>query len=208
MMGILVFLISRFGWRRALWSGVLLIAPILVLFGGRQTSLGLNDTDDTAQGRIHLWSDSLVLMRGSPIFGIGVGQLAEANGLVAHNSYVHMFAELGLGGGTLFVGAWYVLVTALRAHGRKPASPSAVWRWRPYVLAMMASYAAGLYSLSRCYVLPTYLVLACAGACAALLPGDGVPSTVALSRRLCLKVIGVGAGTLMFLHIFVRVMAR
>jgi O-antigen ligase len=201
-----IFLINRFGWRRAVLCGLLLI-PIILVVGGRQTSIDIGDTNDTAQGRIHLWRDSLVLFHGAPVLGIGFGQLAEENGLVAHNSYVHAFAELGMLGGTLFVGAWYLTLAGLRkARGLALAIvDDSIRRWRPYVLGMAVTYSVGLFSLTRCYVLPTYLVLGAAAAYADFIDFDGA---FRFTVRLCGRIALVGIVSIVIIHLFVRVFAR
>jgi hypothetical protein len=210
MAGGSVLLVSRFGWRRGLRAGVVLLPLVLLVFAGRQLSLDISDTNDTGQARIQLWRDSLYLFRAAPIFGIGVGQLAEANDLVAHNSYVHAFTELGVVGGTLFVGSWYVLIAALRRHRSEPVAadlPAAAWR--PYIFGMAVTYGAGLYSLTRCYALPTYLVLGIGGAYAGMLSSNrSIGARVSFNRQLCVRVALAGLGSIVFLHLFVALFAQ
>ena len=89
---------------------------MLVFFAGRQTSISAPPTAP-AQDRIQLWSDGLLLFRQSPLFGIGRDQFDKAEGLVAHNSYVHTFAKLGLFGGFFFIGAFVVALESLYRLG-------------------------------------------------------------------------------------------
>src|SRR6185369_8878214 len=104
------------------------------------------------------WSDGLEMFKASPIFGVGVEEFAKNAGQVAHNAYMHSFAEIGLFGGMFFVGACYFALRALNRLG----SPSVLLldpdmeRLRPYLMAAFAGYAAGLLSLSNCYEVPTY----------------------------------------------------
>lgn len=205
-----VLTITRFGWRRSILIGTLVLPIVLVLFAGRQTDIDINDANDTAQGRIHLWRDSLMLFRTEPVFGIGVGQLAEQNGLVAHNSYMHAFAELGLLGGTLFIGSLYIPLMALRNVTPKTARPTdpEILRWQPYVLGMTVAYAVGMFSLSRCYSLPTYLVLGGAGAYCNVLYAAAPAAFPPLSRRLAWKVVSASALSLASLYLFVKVFAQ
>ena len=55
---------------------------------------------------------------------------------------------MGLLGGTAFLGTFYLVLRGLCAAA--PEDPELA-RMRPYVLALIAAYAAGLLSLSRCY---------------------------------------------------------
>ena len=210
MAGLVVLLISRVGWRRSLPIGAVLFPLVLILFGGRQTSIDIGDTNDTGQGRILLWRDSLMLFRTAPMFGIGVGQLAEANDYVAHNSYIHAFTELGIVGGILFIGTWYVLFVAMpkTIECRESDTSAELIRWKPYVLGMMTTYAAGLFSLTRCYALPTYLVLGCTGAYVRLVSIHVSPNPIRLNGLLCRRLVMAGIGSLVFLYVFVKVFAR
>ena len=61
--------------------------------------------EGTGQARIQLWSDGLMFFQQSPLFGIGMENYRQFSRHVAHNSFIHCFAELGLLGGTLFLGA-------------------------------------------------------------------------------------------------------
>ena len=80
--------------------------PIMfILFGGRQTNINMGG-DDTMQERVQLWSEGLDLFREAPVFGIGYREYAEQVGQVAHNSFVHCYAELGFFGGTIFLAAF------------------------------------------------------------------------------------------------------
>lgn len=207
--GLGIILLYCVGWKRSIVIGALLLPLLFVFFGGRQTDIDLNDSGDTAQGRIHLWRDSLSLMQTSPVFGIGADRVEDAIGLVSHNSYVQAFTELGLGGGILFVGALYVPIIAIaRWRSGAEAPTTELARWRPYVLGILATYVVGMFSLTRCYALPTYMVLGAAGSYCGLL-GDLRPKSLPrLTGRLALAVTAIAVGCLVFLKVFVRLAVR
>jgi O-antigen ligase len=157
--GLLVLACARYGWRKTLALAGVGLPVLLLLFGGRQTSLSTGE--GTSQERIRLWSEGLTLFAQSPVFGIGQGEFADQVGLVAHNSFLHCYVELGFAGGALFLGGFLWSLAAL-ARTRTPEGRKAarvVLGLRPYLLAIVAAYAVGLLSLSRAYVEPTYLVL-------------------------------------------------
>jgi O-antigen ligase len=159
--GMVVLFHARFGRTRALLLAGLALPLMFALFAGRQTNIDLGNNEDTSQARIQLWSEGLDLFREAPLFGVGHDQYAERATQVAHNSFVHCFAELGLFGGALFLGAFWCAGQLLRRTAPRPA-PSLdpeLQRLRPYLLAGGTAYAVGLLSLSRSYVEPTYLVL-------------------------------------------------
>jgi hypothetical protein len=206
--GLLVLFQSRWGWRRSLLLGALALPVLFVAFAGRATSLSA--TEGTGQQRVQIWSDALMTWRTAPIFGVGMGEFGKEGEFAAHNSYVHCFAELGLFGGTLFLGAFYVAFRQVRAlAGRPELVPDAeMRRLGPFVLAVLAAYAASMLSLSRQFVPPTYTFLGLATAYvrvaaprlrAPVLPFDG---------RLAQRLAFVSAGFLVTSYVFVRVFSR
>lgn len=155
--GVLAFFVARVGVRNGLIIAVGVVPAGLLLLSRRQATLNLADPQDTFQTRLGLWSDSLMLFRESPITGIGQDKLVDRIGQVSHNSFLHAFAEMGIIGGMLFLGVFVVLLVSLwQARGTARGES----RLRPYVFAVIAAYAAGLMSLSRCYTVSTQLTLA------------------------------------------------
>ena len=146
--GLFAYFVTRFGGRKAVIMAAVCVPALIAVMGGRMARLSAGE--DTAQQRIELWRDAMVLFRGAPVFGIGANTLDGEIGLVAHNSYVHSFAEMGFFGGSLFVGMFYLaLRMLLRLGGRGVvlANPE-LRRLRPYLIATVASTAVGLYSIS------------------------------------------------------------
>ena len=108
--GFLTFIHARFGWKKAILVAGLLLPAVIVIFGGRATTVNVSSTGDTSQERIQMWAEGFSLFRQAPLFGIGMNQYAEHFLLVAHNSFVEMYVELGFFGGTLFSGIFYTSV--------------------------------------------------------------------------------------------------
>jgi O-antigen ligase len=164
MAGLAVLLVARFGLRIALAASIVIL-PLLLFMPTRQTDFSTQQ--GTAQDRLQIWSDALMTWRYSPLFGVGRDAFRQAEGLVVHNSYLQMFVDLGLVGGMLFLGAFYLAVERLWRLGnvRKhaPLDPEA-HRLHPYICGMVACYSMGMMSLTLSYVLPTYTILALATA--------------------------------------------
>jgi hypothetical protein len=203
--GLAVLAVSRFGWKRSIPLGLVALPVMLVLFGGRMTNISL-DEDDTAQGRLMLWREGFSAMKTSPVFGIGYGTYADEMGLVAHNSYVHTFTELGLFGGIIFTAAFYVPLSMLRRGPTEVAAQDALGRLRPAIFSVLAGYAIGLCSLSRPYTVSTYLILGLGSAycnlCAMRRPHD----TPILTARYMGKLVAVGVACLLFFNVLVRLL--
>ena len=194
--------ILRFGWKRAALLGVLVLPALLVVAGGRQTELSTNA--ETAQERIKLWREGWMLFTQDPLLGIGMGQFSENVGMVAHNSFFHCFTELGLFGGTVYAGLFYL---ALRpafdpAGFRTPGDPE-LERLRPFVMAIIAGEAVGMWSISRSYDTPTYMLLGIAAVYQRLATAD----RPVVDGRLLGRVVLVGFGTLAVLYVFVKLNA-
>ena len=207
MAAVAVFVWARMGWRRALPVAALVVPAMFFIFAGRQTELGVGE--ETAQARIGLWSEGLTMLKTSPVFGVGYGQYDERVGQVAHNSFVHAFAELGFFGGAMFLGAFalaFVSVHRVRKAGKVDVD---LRRLGPYLLAIIAGYAVGMLSLSRTYVVPTYLVLGLAGAYGEIARRNGVePPLPRVSARLGVRLAALGVLFVAATYCFVRVFGR
>lgn len=201
--------IGWFGFRKAALIGIPLVVGLAVAFGGRQTNFDLDNADDTSQHRIRLWRDGLVLMQQSPAFGIGAGRYEDEVGLVAHNSFVHSYVELGLFGGTLFVGAFLLpLVAVGRSRAaRASAGDTTLESLKPVVLACLAGTVGGMLSLSRLYSLTPYMVLGMTTVYLGLVKKMGHTRTPNLTFRLVVLTSGISFFFLACTRLFVQLVA-
>jgi putative inorganic carbon (hco3(-)) transporter len=208
--GTVVLFQARFGWKKAIPLIAVALPVMLFLFSGRQTSVDLSDSEDSAQARIQLWREGLELFKGAPLFGIGKGEYAEEALQVAHNSFVHCFTELGFFGGTLFTGAFFLSAWCLYRAGSagQGVVDARVTRLQPFLLAGLMAYILGMLSLSRAYIVPTYMMLGLTSAFTALPAVTGRVSLPGMSRRLLLILVGVAILTLGGHSLFVRIFAR
>jgi hypothetical protein len=200
--GVAGFLVARFGWRRAAPLLVVCLPGLLLAVGGRQANIGLGK-GDTANERVMLWAAGLTELFNRPVYlmtGLGAGEYAAEFGQVAHNSYIHAYVDLGLFGGTAFLGAFYWAARLLRRA--RPADPGLL-RARPFVVAMFAAYAAGIYSLSRDYVIPTYLLLALV-TCYVRLAEPAPPGEFRVSLGWARRTAVVGLAGLVGLKLFTQ----
>jgi O-antigen ligase len=207
VVGVLVLFHARFGWKIALTLAVFSSPGFLLLSGTRQGNFGLDE--GTGQDRVQLWSDGIALFKESPLTGVGLGQYAEQVHQVAHNSFVHAFVELGIFGGMLFTGAVYLAGWSLY----RLASPEVrfvnaeMGRLRPYLLAMVGAYTGGMLTLSRGYVVPTYLVL---GLVAAYVSTAVRPTLAVLhcDTRLAGRIVVVAVCSLVLIIVATRVLVQ
>ena len=201
---------ARFGWKKALLVGAPILPAIVLLIGGRQAGIGGALEGGTGQSRIQLWSAGLGLFRRSPLFGIGYNLHAEEVEQVAHNSYVHAFAELGFFGGAIFLGAFcYALLSLYRlGQGERRFADRDLGRLRIYLLAALAGYSASMLSLSRNYIVPTYLMLGLSAAYLHITQTTPPLGGLAFSGRLVKQAALISVAFIAATYVFVRVFAR
>ncbi len=168
--GLATLAICQWGWRRTAAVGVLLLPLVAFGLAGRQTSISVSE--GTGRARLELWSDWLLKFRESPLLGespkIAPPEVEEDKALrwnyqqIAHNSYLQGFADLGFIGGMLFLGAFFFAFRAmLQYRGDQVTVLDPQQRHLyPFLFGALATYMTGMMSLSLCYVLPTYFVLA------------------------------------------------
>lgn len=200
IVAVVVWAWGRLGWKRALPLALVLAPGLIFLAGGRQANISLG-RDDTAHSRVALWSDGLVSMMRNPFTGIGAGEYAEEVGQVAHNSFVHAYVELGLVGGGLYLAAFAAAAVGL--YRSRPAEPLLA-RLQPFVLAILVGYAGGTFSLSRNYVVPTYMVLGLADAY--LRMADPFPAAGAVTWRMGGRLLVLGGAGLIVLRLLTQVL--
>jgi hypothetical protein len=112
-------------------------------------------------------------------------------------------------GGSLFLCAFVLAVRMLYSLRReeRPNIPFSLASFQPFILAMVVGYAAGMYSLSRAYIVPTYMCLGIAQAYLGLaLPNP--PVQFRLSPVWLKQTILIGAGGLVFLKFFTQFAGR
>jgi O-antigen ligase len=147
----------------------------------------------SAAGRTEAWIAGVDTFLSSPLFGIGLGRFGEGSpgGMLAHNWYVQILAELGVVGfviWALFIGA---TVAALRGRPR-PA--------RATGYAVLAVWLVASLTLSSPQEFRTTgaVLITIAAACVALWPArdrEAEMSTIAPVPRSGLPRIGAGPYT-------------
>jgi O-antigen ligase len=202
---------SRYGWRKSAPLLAFALPLALLLFSGRQTAIAGAVAEGTGQQRIQFWSMGLQLLRANPLFGIGYGQFVEETRHAAHNSYVEAYSEMGFFGGTLFLAAFaYPLWTMYRLGDirRRMLLPPALEAMRPYLLAAVAGYAGAMLSLSRTYIVPTFLVVGLAAAYLRLVEGHLPLPELKFDQRLARKLAFASVAFVVATYVFVRTFAR
>jgi hypothetical protein len=150
----------RFGTRFGIVMATLAMCALPVV-AGRSANIEFSD-GSTGHERIEMWREGFAALKSPDLlFGIGHNMYSDLAGLVAHNSFVHAYVELGVFGGTLFFGCFFFAFLQLYRLGRltEPVWHPELLRMRPYIAGVLAGWCMSMFSLSRCYIVPTFLVL-------------------------------------------------
>jgi putative inorganic carbon (hco3(-)) transporter len=118
----------------------------------------LDAGEESAQSRIQAWSAGIEMFKQRPVFGVGFGRFTDFHERVAHNSFVHSFAELGIVGEFCFVGFFYWFFRSLTAL--KKRVPPEQGRWATALQASGVGLVMCIWFLSRAYVITPYMLLA------------------------------------------------
>jgi hypothetical protein len=193
----------RFGRLAAVVAGVL--AVVVMVAAGPSRFQQIDASESSAQGRIQSWAAGLQMLKAQPILGVGYGNFGDYNEITAHNSFVHSFAELGVIGGTCFVGMWYWFFVTTGA-GRNVAG-AARSRLALDILASGVGVMVCALFLSRQYSPILYVPLALGAARLTVTPVDDQQASFQRwSDWMRLPLLSIGA--VIGAYVLVRVLAR
>lgn len=216
MLGIIVALATlicfRLGPKKGTILAICLVPLFLAAVGGRQAEFSM-DASDTSQERMRLWVYGFKALFSNPFYfttGIGFCQFIEEFGLMAHNSFVQAYVETGIIGGTMFLSLFVLATSGMIRLGRYPEYKNQepnFRKLRPFVTAMVLGYAAGAYSVSRNFVVPTYLIIGLATAYIRLVLPEP-PTEYQFNKRLVKRLMVIGVVGLLSLKFFTQYMVK
>jgi hypothetical protein len=208
--GCMAWMAVKYGGKVAMGIGTLATAAVPIVLG-RQGNMEVSG--GTGQQRIQLWADGLAQLKTARLpFGIGEGHYRDVAGLVAHNSYIHAYVELGFLGGTMFMGCFLFAAWAfyrLKRERIEILDPE-LRRMMPYIAGMLAGWCTGMATLSRVYVPPTYMIVGVAAAYINLAgfyrrrPEPIILMDNTVAQRWVLCSIGLLACCFAFVRVFAR----
>ena len=211
MAGLLTLFHLKFGGKKTLMLGLLFLPLLFFVFAGRMTTISTDD--GTGQARIQLWSDGLNIFQQSPVIGIGMENYRQFSKHVAHNSFIHCYTELGVIGGTLFLGAFYFALKGMydlrqsATTGTDEIDPE-LRRLHPFLLATVIAYTVGICFLSRSYIVPTYMILGLAVVYMRLHTTQIAIAPLAWNRLVWPRLAGVSFSFLIASYTFVRIFVK
>ena len=192
----------KFSKAKALVAAAVLVGVIAVAAPSRGGEMTFDES--SAQTRIQSWAEGWAMLKSHPFTGVGYDQYTEYHYAVAHNSFVHTFAELGLIGAFIFVGMFYWYFKGLNLI---PDSNKEFLPWRRALLVSAIGMCSCAWFLSRQYV-PIFYVLLAMGASAASL---NVPaekrSKLEMSQTDVVVIAALTIFGVLFVYFQIRTMA-
>lgn len=208
--------VLRSGWARAMLFAAVGVPLLLAVLGGRQTAITAQT--NTGQERIELWNEGLVMFRSHPIFGVALDRFNEHADLVAHNSYIHAFAELGFFGGLFLLGAVALSIGGLYRLGRPaPVQGRAVPRTildpdlrqlHPYLTGAITAYFAGMFTLSLNTRATTFTMFGLATVMLSMATTQPPAVGDRFNGTLLVRLVGLSLLFLVGIFVFIRLTYR
>ena len=116
--------------------------------------------DQSAEGRVEMWSAGLQNLKGSPVWGIGFSNFDGVNVKAAHSAYVQCFAELGIVGYILWLALMMVTLDDLRQiHATAQPEDADLKLWGRAVQVSLIGFLIGAIFLSRAYDVQLFILL-------------------------------------------------
>jgi O-antigen ligase len=203
---ITVLLIRRTGLLKGLVFGGAAFALIYAFGPSRMSTI--SPTEQSAFGRILAWQTAFDMLRSNPVFGVGADAWGtKYQSLVAHNSFLHCAAELGLFG----LPAWVMLILVSMRNvdfvSRLEAGvPRSVSLFGEKVFFACLSFVLTMLFISKTYNSLLYILIALAAASTGVFVGASGKKHVLFERKdVWYGVLATVLGLVGF-GLFVRIM--
>lgn len=185
----------------------LVLVGILFILGPSRMS-GLSSNEESAQGRLEAWHAGFQMFKSNPLLGVGQDMFLDYNNLTAHNSFVHVMAELGFFGLFFFVGLIYFplnwLWMNLFKENRLAFSKEDLGLVSATFSSMLGMLVA-MFFLSRAFILVPYIIFAMASVTSRLCAPNSESIADSLQPKQHYKNIAVAT---VLLIIFLQIMTK
>jgi O-antigen ligase len=192
---LIVYAFKRFDRRIA---SVLTIAVLVVFFtlGPLRFRAPDSRARESTQLRLEAWQAGLDMFTSHPVFGVGYNRFGYLHTRAAHNSFLHVLAELGIFGAFFWVGIYYWVARGTLA--RPPTSaPPGVAAWQtPLQLSLIGALVCGWFH-SRQYTLACFTLVGLGACYVALLPARKTDVDTRVSARSIVHIVAIMIAAIM-----------
>ena len=171
-----IWYLRRFGMRTSIVTGAIFTPAMALVFARFRA---IDSEEESAAQRIDAWYAGYEMFRSSPLFGVGAHQFVDHHMRTAHNSYILVFAELGLFGGSVWTALIVATLLILWNIAHTTFLPLKDWelnevqeqriaeekRLAVCLLYSFVGFLATAFFLSRAYIPLLYIFIALTCAC-------------------------------------------
>jgi putative inorganic carbon (hco3(-)) transporter len=197
-----VYSFVKFTKPKALIVAAVLLSIIAVAAPSRGGEITFDES--SAQTRIQSWAEGWAMLKANPLTGVGYDQYTEYHYAVAHNSFVHVFAELGLIGTFIFVGMFYWYFKGLMLI---PNTNTEFLPWRRALFTSAVGMCACAWFLSRQYVAIFYVLLALGASAVNLNVPPEQSDKLQTTQKDVVIIFGLTIFGILFVYFSIRTMA-
>lgn len=141
-------------------AAVMVIVLFLAVAPSRMTDF--DNKEESANSRFWFWANGILVLKSNPITGVGYDNFAPLNeNMVAHNSFVQCFAELGLAGYFCWMGCIYYGFRPRRPKDEDAGEETDEREMRELLGARLAlaGFLTACFWITRTFVPVTYLMI-------------------------------------------------
>lgn len=142
--------------------GLMILAPSYLV--ERMDSSALQEDEGTGRMRLVFWYNGWLMLKSNPLLGVGAYRYVDFNrygyhAFAAHNSFVHVAAELGLIGAFIWLGLFYFTFRDCTAISRMADHISRAAVVAESLKVSLIGFAVCGYFISRQYSYEPYIVM-------------------------------------------------
>jgi len=203
------------GKKLAMIVGAVLVIGVVLFAPGRMGEYEAGDR--SARGRFAAWGTGFQMLKKAPLFGVGMDMFDDSkhndSGLVAHNSFVHCYAELGLFGYFFFIALLAISLKDGYTMSQLPPDENKV-RGELRDLARSAvpgliGYLAAAFFLSWTYKQPLYILIAIFAAMRRTYEQQDSPPVPMFSLEKGWKrIVALEVGSIVIIYLVTRIMMK
>ncbi|MDE2027096.1 MAG: O-antigen ligase family protein [Candidatus Omnitrophica bacterium] len=201
-----IFFYAVIRTRKFFLGGVIgVLGSIAVFAFGPSREALMSAQEASANERIQLWYQGILMLKSNPLFGVGYNMFANIEPLTAHNSYVLAAAELGLVG--LFF--WMALIySSFKGFALVARHDEGLKTYALGLQSGLVGFCAAAFFLSRTYVILPYLIFALSGSLLYIAHERNEEIKLTFDSKDFRKTFFLCVGVLLLIYILIKVGIR